>query len=325
MSRVLYEAMACGAVPVATDIRGNRDALTPETGVLVPERDPAAMARALGALLADAPRLAALRQAGIARARESFDIRRHARGVEQFYREVLEREGPRQADALAPRWRPDGLANHDDRARRRCCRAEHRAPAAPPRGWGPRAPGPPLRETPFRRGSAPCGATTSCCGSPPTSCSSRSCRSTSASSGCSRPTPTTHSSSSSRAGRQDITDAARRAGLANPTLVMVTFYGQAPGARFTPEDIQLQSRGRLVPAGRPSSRCHPRGAPCSWISGSRRSRSISYDEGISWFEDLSASYQSGPQATWSRALQLLQRERARVQARAQSLPTQPNP
>ena len=90
MSRVLYEAMACGAVPMATDIRGNRDALTPETGVLVPEGDPAAMARALGGLLADAPRLAALRRAGIARARESFDIRQHARGVEQFYRDVLD-------------------------------------------------------------------------------------------------------------------------------------------------------------------------------------------------------------------------------------------
>jgi len=90
MSRVLYEAMACGTVPVATDIRGNRDALTPETGVLVPERDPAAMARALRTLLADAPRLEAMRQAGIARARESFDIRLHARGVEQFYRGVLE-------------------------------------------------------------------------------------------------------------------------------------------------------------------------------------------------------------------------------------------
>jgi glycosyltransferase involved in cell wall biosynthesis len=89
MSRVLYEAMACGAVPVATDIRGNRDALTPETGILVPERDPAAMAKALGALLADAPRLAGLRQAGIARARESFDIRLHARRVAEFYREVL--------------------------------------------------------------------------------------------------------------------------------------------------------------------------------------------------------------------------------------------
>jgi glycosyltransferase involved in cell wall biosynthesis len=89
MSRVLYEAMACGAVPVATDIRGNRDALTPECGVLVPERDPAAMAQAWRALLADPARLATLRAGAIARARASFDIRQHARAVEAFYREVV--------------------------------------------------------------------------------------------------------------------------------------------------------------------------------------------------------------------------------------------
>ena len=89
MSRVLYEAMACGAVPVATDIRGNRDALTPDCGVLVPERDPAAMAQAWRALLADPARLAALRAGGIARARASFDIRQHARAVEALYQEVV--------------------------------------------------------------------------------------------------------------------------------------------------------------------------------------------------------------------------------------------
>lgn len=88
MSRVLYEAMACGAVPVATDIRGNRDALTPESGVLVPERDPAAMAGAWNALLGDPARLATLRAGAIARAQTSFDIRQHARAVEAFYREV---------------------------------------------------------------------------------------------------------------------------------------------------------------------------------------------------------------------------------------------
>lgn len=89
MSRVLYEAMACGAVPVATDIRGNRDALTPECGVLVPERDPTAMAHAWRALLADPARHTALRAGAIARARAAFDIRRHARAVEAFYREVV--------------------------------------------------------------------------------------------------------------------------------------------------------------------------------------------------------------------------------------------
>jgi glycosyltransferase involved in cell wall biosynthesis len=89
MSRVLYEAMACGAVPIATDIRGNRDALTPETGVLVPERSPERLARAVTSLRADPGRLAALRANGVRRARETFDIKFHARGVEQFYTELV--------------------------------------------------------------------------------------------------------------------------------------------------------------------------------------------------------------------------------------------
>jgi glycosyltransferase involved in cell wall biosynthesis len=89
MSRVLYEAMACGAVPIATDIRGNRDAITSQSGVLVPERDPRAIAAAVQALQADAPRRAALSAAGVQRAQERFDIRLHARAVAAFYRAVL--------------------------------------------------------------------------------------------------------------------------------------------------------------------------------------------------------------------------------------------
>ena len=89
MSRVLYEAMACGAVPIATDIHGNRDAVTPETGILVPERDPAAIATAMQQLQVDRGRLARLRAAGMERARQPFDIRQHARLVEAFFREVL--------------------------------------------------------------------------------------------------------------------------------------------------------------------------------------------------------------------------------------------
>jgi len=92
MSRVLYEAMACGAVPVATDIRGNRDAITPETGILVRERAPGDLAEALAALLTTPERLAAFRDAGIRRARECFDIRLHARAVEACYRQILGRD-----------------------------------------------------------------------------------------------------------------------------------------------------------------------------------------------------------------------------------------
>ena len=89
MSRVLYEAMACGAVPIATDIAGNRDAVTPETGLLVPQRSPDAIARAVASLRKNPDRLAALRSQGMRRARETFDIRLHARGVEMFYRQLV--------------------------------------------------------------------------------------------------------------------------------------------------------------------------------------------------------------------------------------------
>jgi hypothetical protein len=120
----------------------------------------------------------------------------------------------------------------------------------------------------------------------------------------------------------DITDAARRAGVSNPALVMVTFYGQASGARFTPDDVQLLSRGRQY---QPVA-VIPLSPTWNTLQLDQRQQAVAiflYDEGITWFEDLSASYQGAPPAPWSRSLQLLQRERARVQARAQS--PQPNP
>lgn len=93
MSRVLFEAMACGVVPVATDIRGNREALTPDTAVLVPERSPAELGRAVMTLLGHPERLSTMRSAGVRRARETFDIKQHARRVEAFCMAVVGRGG----------------------------------------------------------------------------------------------------------------------------------------------------------------------------------------------------------------------------------------
>jgi len=84
MSRVLFEAMACGLVPVATDIRGNKEAVTSDVGVLVPERQPEALASAIGDLLRGPDRRAALGAQGVTRAREIFGIDRYAREVEAF-------------------------------------------------------------------------------------------------------------------------------------------------------------------------------------------------------------------------------------------------
>ena len=43
----VLEAQACGVPQVATDVGGTREAVVPETGVLVPPRDPGALALAL--------------------------------------------------------------------------------------------------------------------------------------------------------------------------------------------------------------------------------------------------------------------------------------
>ena len=49
----VLEAQACGVPQVATDVGGTREAVVPETGVLVPPRDPGALALRADGLLQD--------------------------------------------------------------------------------------------------------------------------------------------------------------------------------------------------------------------------------------------------------------------------------
>lgn len=89
MGRVVFEAMACGLVPVASDIAGVREAVTPESGVLLPEKNPAALAAAVEALLDNPEQTALLREGGLNRARDVFDIRIHARNVQAVYQKMI--------------------------------------------------------------------------------------------------------------------------------------------------------------------------------------------------------------------------------------------
>jgi len=120
----------------------------------------------------------------------------------------------------------------------------------------------------------------------------------------------------------DIVAAAARSGTENPTLVMVTFLGLVPEARFNPEDLSITSRGRLF---------RPIGiVPLSptWGSYQLQARQQAaaiylYEPGISFRETLSISYQGMASEAWNRALRLLDQERARVRARAQAVPPGP--
>lgn len=76
MPRSIIEAMLTGLPVVATDIRGSREEVVDgETGLLVPVRDPAALAEALQRLAGDAELRARMGAAGLARARALYDER----------------------------------------------------------------------------------------------------------------------------------------------------------------------------------------------------------------------------------------------------------
>jgi hypothetical protein len=124
--------------------------------------------------------------------------------------------------------------------------------------------------------------------------------------------------------QDDITAAAERAGVSDPTLVLVTFYGLVPQARFNPEDVNVTSRGRLF---------RPVGiVPLSPTWGSyqleARQQAVAiylFERGISFRETLSVSYQGLTNEAWARALRLLDQERSRVRARAQASSEPPPP
>ena len=76
----VLEALACGVPQVATDVGGTREAVTPETGILVPPRDPDALADAVLELLRDDERRARMAIASRAAARRALHARADGRG-----------------------------------------------------------------------------------------------------------------------------------------------------------------------------------------------------------------------------------------------------
>jgi phosphatidylinositol alpha-mannosyltransferase len=87
---VLVEAMASGVPVVCSDIGGYRDLIHDGTeGLLVPPRDPAALAAAIGMLLDNPARRAAMGDAGrVSAAQYAWPV--VSREIEAVYREVLE-------------------------------------------------------------------------------------------------------------------------------------------------------------------------------------------------------------------------------------------
>ena len=93
------EAMACGVPTVATT-GGSLPEVVGEAGVLVPVKDPDALAAAIGALLRDAARRAELGAAGRRRMLDQFRWSRAAHELSQVYYRALN-YAPRHADREA--------------------------------------------------------------------------------------------------------------------------------------------------------------------------------------------------------------------------------
>ncbi len=81
----LIEAMACGRACVATDVGGVGEALAGDAGVMVPPRDPAALADACLRLLGDAALRQALGAAARRRALEHFTVDRAVSAFDELY------------------------------------------------------------------------------------------------------------------------------------------------------------------------------------------------------------------------------------------------
>jgi glycosyltransferase involved in cell wall biosynthesis len=90
LPKVLLEAAACGKPLIATDVPGCRDIVTHRiNGLLVPARDPAALADAIDSLLRDSSLRAAMGVAGREVVLRAFSVEKVAGQVVDLYRALL--------------------------------------------------------------------------------------------------------------------------------------------------------------------------------------------------------------------------------------------
>jgi len=86
----VLEALACGVPQVATDVGGTGEAVSPDTGLLVPKRDPKALSAAICELLTNRERREKMAQASRQRHAERFGVDRMVGETATVYSEVLD-------------------------------------------------------------------------------------------------------------------------------------------------------------------------------------------------------------------------------------------
>jgi glycosyltransferase involved in cell wall biosynthesis len=86
----LIEAAAAGVPAVATAVGGVPDVVLPETGVLVPARDPEKLGHAVASLAADPDRRASMSQQARAHVAARFTVERLVQDIGHLYEELIE-------------------------------------------------------------------------------------------------------------------------------------------------------------------------------------------------------------------------------------------
>lgn len=115
--RAAMEAAASGLPLVLTDIRGCRQVVEDGVnGLLVPVRDPSALAHAIRELAADGDLRRRMGVASVEKARRDFDERRVVEIVMDTYRHVAERKGLAWQFSVSPHWKIRPAAASDARA-----------------------------------------------------------------------------------------------------------------------------------------------------------------------------------------------------------------
>jgi histidinol-phosphate phosphatase family protein len=108
------EAMACGRPVVGSAVGGVRyTVVAGRTGLLVPPKDPRALAQALAALRADPARAAAMGEAGLRRVRSEFTWERVAQSLAGVFEQAIEERRRRPTPSV---FHVAGLAPSDTRA-----------------------------------------------------------------------------------------------------------------------------------------------------------------------------------------------------------------
>ncbi len=118
---VLLESMACGTPCVSTDVTGIPEVVRDgETGLAVPQHDPAALADALDRLLTDPPLRVRLATAARALVEREFDTRRNTARLRALF----------HAAVAAATTNPAGAASGGRHSRRPRGEAVHQKPVA---------------------------------------------------------------------------------------------------------------------------------------------------------------------------------------------------